>query len=78
VDESRHQHQQVRDMIAKLDAPHPDDKLMLDMEDAVLQHVDEEREQMFPVARKTAKLDLMRLADRLEARKAELQALHPA
>ena len=51
-----------------------DDKLMLQLEDAILHHVNDEREKMFPKARATPSMDLMELADRLEARKNELMA----
>ena len=79
VNESQREHQQARELIARIEgAPQPDDKVMLDLEDAVLHHVNDEREKMFPKARKAQNLDLMRLADRLEARKAELTAAHPA
>ena len=79
VKESQREHQEARDLIAKVEgAAQPDDKVMLDLEDAVLHHVNDEREKMFPKARKAQNLDLMQLADRLEARKSELGAAHPA
>jgi hemerythrin superfamily protein len=79
VDEANHEHQEAREMIAKLEnAPQPDDRLMLELEDAILHHVNDEREKMFPKARKAQNLDLMRLADQLEQRKSELMAAHPA
>lgn len=79
VRESEREHQEVKELVAEIEgAPRPDDKLMLDLEDAVLHHVNEEREKMFPQARKAQNLDLMRLADQLEQRKSELLAGHPA
>lgn len=79
VKESQREHQEARELIAKVEAAaQPDDKVMLDLEDAVLHHVNDEREKMFPKARKAQNLDLMQLADRLEARKSELTAAHPA
>jgi hemerythrin-like domain-containing protein len=79
VTESEREHQAARDLIAKIEgSPQPDDKVMLELEDAVLHHVNDEREKMFPQARKAQNLDLMQLADRLEARKSELGAAHPA
>jgi hypothetical protein len=51
---------------------------MLDLEDAILHHVNDEREKMFPQARKAQGLDLMGLARQLEARKMELTAGQPA
>ena len=79
VKESVHEHQEARELIAKIEgSAQPDDKVMLDLEDAILHHVNDEREKMFPKARKAQNLDLMRLADQLAARKAELTAAHPA
>lgn len=78
VQDSEREHREVREMIAQLDSGHPDDKLMLNLEDAVLHHVNDEREKMFPEARKAQGLDLMGLARQIEARKAELEAAQPA
>ena len=68
------EHQQARELLARIEADRQDAKLMLELEDAILHHVNDEREKMFPKARATQGLDLMRLADLLEARKAELMA----
>jgi iron-sulfur cluster repair protein YtfE (RIC family) len=77
VEESEREHQEARELIAKIEgAPQPDDKVMLDLEDAILHHVNDEREKMFPQARNAKNLDLMRLADQLEQRKSELMATH--
>lgn len=38
---------------------------MLDLEEAIQHHVNDEREKMFPKARKTQGLDLMALAQQL-------------
>lgn len=74
-----HEHQEARELMAKIrKAPQPDDKVMLELEDAILHHVNDEREKMFPQARKAKNLDLMQLADQLEERKAELKAAQPA
>ena len=79
VQESEREHQEIKDLVSEIEgATRPDDKLMLDLEDAVLHHVNDEREKMFPQARKAQNLDLMHLADQLEQRKAELTAAHPA
>jgi hemerythrin-like domain-containing protein len=72
------EHQQARELIAQIQARRHDAKLMLDLEDAILHHVNDEREKMFPKARATQGLDLMGLADQLEARKTELSLAHPA
>jgi iron-sulfur cluster repair protein YtfE (RIC family) len=66
------EHREARELIAKIDADRQNAKLMLELEDDILHHVNDEREKMFPKARKTAGLDLMQLADQLAARKAEL------
>ena len=79
VDEGEHEHQEARDLIRRIqDAPQLDDRLMLELEDAILHHVNDEREKMFPLARKAQGLDLFRLADQIELRKAELHAEHAA
>ena len=72
--ESEREHRQARELIAKLDAEPANAKLMLELEDAILHHVNDEREKMFPKARKTQQLDLMGLARQLETRKSELMA----
>jgi hemerythrin superfamily protein len=79
VQESTREHQETRDLIAKIENNSADDaKLMLELEDVVLDHVNDEREKMFPKARKTKGLNLMQLARQLETRKSELMAGHPA
>jgi iron-sulfur cluster repair protein YtfE (RIC family) len=72
------EHKEARDLIAKLQANPVDAKLMLDLEDGILHHVNDEREKMFPKARKTQGLDLMALAAELEMRKMGLMSAHPA
>ena len=72
------EHQEARELIAKIQGARHDARLMLELEDGILHHVNDEREKMFPKARATQGLDLMRLADLLEARKMELNAAHPA
>lgn len=79
VQASEREHEEASALIARIEgAAQPDDKLMLALEDAVLHHVNDEREKMFPKARKATNLDLMQLADRLEVRRSELSAAHPA
>ena len=70
------EHQEAREAIAKLEADPTNAKLMLDLEDGILHHVNDEREKMFPKARKTQGMDLMALAEQLQARKMELMAGH--
>jgi len=78
--DAQREHQEAREMIRKIDADRQNAKLMLDLEDAILHHVNDEREKMFPKARAIKAMDLMQLADQLEARKAELKLAegHPA
>jgi iron-sulfur cluster repair protein YtfE (RIC family) len=78
VQHSRQEHQEARELIAKIENTPADARLMLELEDAVLHHVNDEREKMFPQARKTQGLDLMQLGLQLQARKTELMAPHPA
>lgn len=66
------EHQEARELLAKIDANRQDAKWMLELEDKILHHVNDEREKMFPKARAARGLDLMALADQLEARKNEL------
>lgn len=68
------EHNEARDLIAQIDKDRRNAKLMLALEDNILDHVNDEREKMFPKARATPGMDLMALADQLEARKSELMA----
>lgn len=74
VQDSLREHDEARALIAKIEADRQNARIVLDLEDGLLHHINDEREKMFPEARATAGLDLMQLADRLEARKAELMA----
>ena len=78
VQESEREHRQARELIARIEQAPTDARLMLELEDAILHHVNDEREKMFPQARKTQGLNLAQLAEQLEARKMELMAGHPA
>jgi iron-sulfur cluster repair protein YtfE (RIC family) len=66
------EHQEARELITRIHGDRQNARLVLELEDAILHHVNDEREKMFPKARATKGLDLMQLAQRLEARKAEL------
>jgi iron-sulfur cluster repair protein YtfE (RIC family) len=68
------EHKEARQLLAKIAADRQNAKLMLELEDAILHHVNDEREKMFPKARSAQGLNLMALADQLEGRKAELMA----
>jgi iron-sulfur cluster repair protein YtfE (RIC family) len=76
--DARKEHKEARELIAKLEQEPTASKVMLDLEDGILHHVNDERDKMFPKARKTPGLNLVLLAQQLEARKAELMAGHPA
>jgi iron-sulfur cluster repair protein YtfE (RIC family) len=67
------EHREARELIHQLEQDPSNAKLMLELEDGILHHVNDEREKMFPKARK-ANMDLAELAQRLEARKTELLA----
>jgi iron-sulfur cluster repair protein YtfE (RIC family) len=72
VQEGVREHKEARELIARIEQSQQDARLMLELEDAILHHVNDERDKMFPKARATNGLDLMQLAQRLEARKSEL------
>lgn len=72
VQDSVREHANARELIAKIEADRQNARLMLDLEDAMLHHINDEREKMFPEARASHGMDLMRLADQLQARKSEL------
>jgi iron-sulfur cluster repair protein YtfE (RIC family) len=72
------EHQEARELIGKLEQAPTDAKLMLELEDGILHHVNDEREKMFPKARKTQGMDLLGLAQQLQQRKEELMAAHAA
>ncbi|MGV3571304.1 MAG: hemerythrin domain-containing protein [Ramlibacter sp.] len=74
LEDANKEHREARELLAKIEDDRMNAKLMLELEDAILHHVNDEREKMFPKARATPGLDLMELADRLEARKSELMA----
>jgi hemerythrin-like domain-containing protein len=78
LQDAQKEHQEARELIAKLEETPTEARLMLELEDGILHHVNDERDKMFPKARKTPGMDLMRLAQQLEVRKAELMAGHPA
>ena len=78
VQHSTKEHQEARELIARVESTPTDARLMLELEDAILHHVNDEREKMFPEARKAKGLDLAQLALQLESRKTELMAGHPA
>lgn len=70
--DARKEHNEARDLIHRIDRDRRDARLMLELEDEILHHVNDEREKMFPKARASKDMDLMQLADQLQARKKEL------
>ena len=78
TDDGLREHQEARELLAKIDGDRQNAKLMLELEEAIRHHINDEREKMFPEARKTPSLDLMKLGEQLAARKAELLAGVPA
>jgi regulator of RNase E activity RraB len=72
VKEAQQEHQEARDLIARIESGDDPDALVLELRRAVEHHVTEERKEMFPKARAASGLDLTGLAKQLEARKAEL------
>ena len=78
LQDAKREHQEARELLARIDQDRQDARLMLELEDAILHHVNDEREKMFPKARATQGLDLDALAQQLEARKLELMEPHAA
>jgi iron-sulfur cluster repair protein YtfE (RIC family) len=78
VQHSKKEHQEARELIGRVESTPTDARLMLELEDAIQHHVNDEREKMFPEARKAKGMDLMQLGQQLETRKGELMAPHPA
>lgn len=76
--DSLREHREARELIAKIEADRQNARLMLELEDAILHHVNDEREKMFPKARKAQGMNLMQIAQLLEARKTELTAAQAA
>lgn len=78
LQDAEREHREARELIAKLEAAQVDDRVMLELEGAIAHHIGDERQKMFPQARKTRGLDLLQLGQQLEQRKSELLAGHPA
>lgn len=76
--DAREEHDEARQLIARIRDDGRDAALMLELEDAILHHVNDEREKMFPRARGNPRLDLRKLAVQMEARRNELTAGLPA
>lgn len=74
VEEAEREHHEARDLISQIEDARDMDPLMAKLRKAIEHHVREEREEMFPKARKAKGLDLVGLAAQLASRKAELMA----
>ena len=76
VPEANVEHQSVKDLIAQVQGLEPSgedyDAKVKVMGEFVKHHVKEEQNEMFPKAKKSAKLDLVALGERMFARKQEL------
>src|ERR1700750_1801437 len=64
--DAQKEHNEARGMIARIQGDRQNARLMLELEDAIRHHVNDEREKMFPEARQAKGLDLMQLADQLQ------------
>jgi hemerythrin superfamily protein len=77
IDEAEVEHASVKHLIAELESMQPDDKLydakFTVLGEYVKHHVKEEREEIFPKARK-AKMDLERLGQEIAERKEQMKA----
>ena len=78
LDEAEAEHQQAKDLIARIQAlgqASPEmDELVNQLARAIERHVKEERDRLFPKARASAALDLEALGAQLKARQEELEA----
>lgn len=78
VTEARAQHQDVKDLIARIEAmPAADealDEAVAELARCVEQHVKEERDELFPKARASKSLDLGALGEQLRERQQALMA----
>lgn len=79
VQQSEHEHNETRDLIVRLEeAQALDDATMKKLQAVVRDHVKDERTKMFPKARESNRMDLMKLADQLETRKGQIVSGQPA
>lgn len=76
VQDGEREHREAMDLIHRIEARQFDDQLMQQLEKAVMHHIGDERDKMFPEARQAQGMDMPRLARELMERKAELVAAH--
>lgn len=77
LDEAEVEHQTAKDLIAQIQAGGEEEKIDAKVKvlgEYIDHHVKEERNEMFPKARASRKLDLIAMRDEIEARKEELMA----
>lgn len=72
VQEAQDEHQDAKDLIARIEGNQQPDALVAELQQAIEHHVQEERTEMFAKARKAQGLDLAGLAQQMEARKVAL------
>jgi len=78
VERARAEHQQLRDLIAQVPGAKDVDAVMVQIRKSTMEHVEEERRDMFKRARAST-MDLVALGRQLEIRKYELAAtIHQA
>lgn len=75
VQHARSEHQQMEDLIQRVPEAGDIDRIMGQIMTDMLQHIEEERSEMFPKA-KTSGMDLVALGRRIEQRKMELATEH--
>ena len=73
VQEAQREHQEAKDLIARLEGAQDPDPIVLELQRSVEHHVQEERSRIFPMARSCG-MDLAGLGTQLETRKGELVA----
>jgi iron-sulfur cluster repair protein YtfE (RIC family) len=74
VERARQDHQQVKDLIARVPHAKDLDALMAEMRQTVMQHVQDERRDMFPKAIASG-MDMAALGAQMEGRHAEFAAM---
>src|SRR4051812_30985357 len=75
VQHALEEHQQVKDLIAQVPQAQNVDTLMIKIAKNMLQHIEEERRDLFPKARSSG-MDVAALGQQMETRRAELASVH--
>ncbi len=71
VERAQADHQQVKDLIAQVPTAQDVDRVVAEIQTAILQHIEEERREIIPKA-KSSGMDLAALGTQIESRRAEL------